>query len=483
MATVSQKSLVRWAYAIVLVMASVLFFGKLSGDGLARYDDAYYAQKAKELLKSGDPMTLTYDGQPSFDNPPFFMWMVAGSYKIFGISEYAARFPSAVMGLLEIALIMGFGSLLFSPFVGLLAGSVLSLTTIFIKYSRHGMIDVTLSFYVTLALLFLYLGLSRNRKYLLGWALASAIGIMSKSVLGSFPLLIGVAYICLLRRWRVFKWPIFWLSFLGALALGGSWHIHQYLVHGWPFVQEHFIDLIFGKSAKLDPDNRYFYFYYLKTLGMYYWPWLPLLIWGAIVFVRNSIQLKPAFLLISLWFFVVLGVLSSSHTTKTWYFIPALPAAAVMVAYVLAQWLGESRKQATVMVLIGMTAIIHVVVDMLPSSLAAGREVDVRLIAPYVKQVVKPDEPLYRFRQAQFALNNTLLFYADRAAKPLGSNIVDMVSVFASPKRVFAIVSLKDLPELQNNVKGLFVVKQGTERALVANRPVDASFVYTLERQ
>ena len=66
--------------------------------GLSNYDDAYYAQKAKEMAASESIWVVPFNGDPAFDNPPLPFWLTAGAYKVFGVSGYAAVFFPALMG-------------------------------------------------------------------------------------------------------------------------------------------------------------------------------------------------------------------------------------------------------------------------------------------------------------------------------------------------------------------------------------------------
>ena len=152
---------------ILALLASVLFFSKLGGDGLATFDDAYYAQKAKKILETGDWFTIHFMDDVRHDNPPLFFNLMAVSYKIFGVSEYAAKFPSALLGLFTVLLLYFFASQMFDPKIGFLSAFILILTHSFLKYSRHAMIDISMAFYTTAAIFALYLALSFELEFLL----------------------------------------------------------------------------------------------------------------------------------------------------------------------------------------------------------------------------------------------------------------------------------------------------------------------------
>ena len=184
----------RGRFAILVLFALVLMFSKLEGNGLATWDDCFYAQKAKEIHETGSWMTMHYAGDPAFENPPFFIWLDALSFDLWGTNEYAAIFPSALFGVLTVALVYLFAANLFGTWEAFFSSFVLATTFYFTKYARHAMIDVTLSFFVTLAFVALTFALRRDSRYFLVWGLAIAICVLLKSILGFFPLLITAAF-------------------------------------------------------------------------------------------------------------------------------------------------------------------------------------------------------------------------------------------------------------------------------------------------
>ncbi len=84
---------------LFLIFSSVLIFlGRQLDTGITNFDDAYYAQKAKEILESGSFWIITHAGAPTFDNPPLPFWLTALAFSIFGVSSYSAVFSSAMFG-------------------------------------------------------------------------------------------------------------------------------------------------------------------------------------------------------------------------------------------------------------------------------------------------------------------------------------------------------------------------------------------------
>ncbi len=87
-------------YVIVLVtLFSFLFFYRLGWNTLVSWDEAWYGSIAREMVKTGDYMNMMWNGNPFYDHPPMGFWLMAASYKLFGINEFTTRLPSALLGL------------------------------------------------------------------------------------------------------------------------------------------------------------------------------------------------------------------------------------------------------------------------------------------------------------------------------------------------------------------------------------------------
>ena len=107
---------------ILLIVCSFLFFFALGRMALTDPDETFYAETAREMVNEGEWITPLIFGKTQFEKPIFYFWLVVSSYKIFGINEFAARFPSAVFGLIGVLGIYYLGRLLFSRACGLLSG-------------------------------------------------------------------------------------------------------------------------------------------------------------------------------------------------------------------------------------------------------------------------------------------------------------------------------------------------------------------------
>src|ERR1041384_3643098 len=87
----------RYRYVIVLLFASVIFLGSIpSPPSLMDDVDAVQAQIARNMLASGDWVTARLDGVAYLEKAPLIYWMLASSYKMFGVHDWAARMPLAL---------------------------------------------------------------------------------------------------------------------------------------------------------------------------------------------------------------------------------------------------------------------------------------------------------------------------------------------------------------------------------------------------
>src|SRR5215475_5761621 len=90
---------IAWA-ALIVVTLAVCYFSNLGAIGFVGPDEPRYAWIARDMAESGDWVTPRLYGKPWFEKPVLYYWGAALSFKLFGVSETAARLPSAICALL-----------------------------------------------------------------------------------------------------------------------------------------------------------------------------------------------------------------------------------------------------------------------------------------------------------------------------------------------------------------------------------------------
>lgn len=88
-----------WVVAFLAVAFFIPYLGQVH---LFDWDEINFAESAREMLESGNYLRVQVDFQPFWEKPPLFFWLQALSMKVFGINEFAARFPNAIVGILTL---------------------------------------------------------------------------------------------------------------------------------------------------------------------------------------------------------------------------------------------------------------------------------------------------------------------------------------------------------------------------------------------
>ncbi len=148
----------------LLTLTIPLFFYKLGQSSLADWDEAWYADIARTISQSADLSHLKWNGLPYLDHPPFGFWVEAISFKLFGITEFAARFPQALSALFSLYIVYLLGKELFNRPVGIASAVALTSAFWFISRARSGNLDILLTLLFLLTI-FLSFKDSKNPKY------------------------------------------------------------------------------------------------------------------------------------------------------------------------------------------------------------------------------------------------------------------------------------------------------------------------------
>ena len=138
---------------IIIAAAAIIFFTCLGAASLWDEDETLYASIAREMLQRNDWVVPMFNGHMFPEKPPLMFWVMIAGFEIFGQSEFAARFFSAVLGVGTALLTYHLGRLLFGPRAGFWAGLIAASSIIFTVSARAATVDSALAFVSTLTLL------------------------------------------------------------------------------------------------------------------------------------------------------------------------------------------------------------------------------------------------------------------------------------------------------------------------------------------
>ena len=233
----------QWKLASLLLIFLpwlVLQLGGLFSPGLLDDVDSVYTEIAREMLVRHDYVTPTIDGIRFFDKPPLMYWMAAGSMRIFGVHDWAARLPLAIGVLALLISVYALGIRLFastSPVGhedrgGLYAALATGISIGPYLYTRFYIPDILVALWMTVAVHMLLIALERidqNRSSLLpslAFAAATALNVLTKGLIGLvFPLGFALLYLLWARRLADLRKLPLALSTLAFLAIAVPWHV------------------------------------------------------------------------------------------------------------------------------------------------------------------------------------------------------------------------------------------------------------------
>jgi len=176
-----KKKVRHLATLALLSIATWMLFGNLNYP-LFEPDETRNAQLALTLIESGDWAVLKLQDGHYWNNPPLQTWAIAASYKIFGVSAWATRFPVALASMLTVVATFLIGRRLVGFRAAALASLFLLLSAGFAIISRYTTMDATFTVATTATFLFGFesvrRGLSRSQSLLAG--LAAGLGLMVK---------------------------------------------------------------------------------------------------------------------------------------------------------------------------------------------------------------------------------------------------------------------------------------------------------------
>jgi 4-amino-4-deoxy-L-arabinose transferase-like glycosyltransferase len=179
---------------LVCLLCFYPLFTRLGTDSIYMWDEALYANNAIDMYLSHDFIVVRDHGHPDLYNtkPPFVLWMQVISIHIFGMNEFAIRFPSALFAALTMLLLLWFSiTVLNSYLIGFIAMLTLACSNGFISNhgARSGDLDSCLVFWMTLAtLIYLRLLITNTAisKNLLIMAIALTCTFLCKGIAGFF---------------------------------------------------------------------------------------------------------------------------------------------------------------------------------------------------------------------------------------------------------------------------------------------------------
>ncbi len=337
---VSSMSLRSPGDASIITLGLFLFclfilFHNLGAAALFEPDEGRNAEIAREILLTKDWVTPHNNFMPVLDKPFFSYWLIALSYKLFGTSEWSARLPSALAGLGSLVVIYLFTRSLLGIWEALWGTLVLATSVEFFLLSRIVILDMALSFFITLSLFSFYCGLHTDDKAkgrifcFLMFVMMGGATLVKGPIGFILPGMVISAYLLLARKWALVRKMTMdivlgSLLFFLIVAPWYTWvevrnpgYLHYFL---W---EEHFIRFLTPHFHRSEP-----WYYFFGVLAAGFIPWTPLIPVVINKLRKRSTDDTHLFLLI--WTVLPFVFFSVSDSKLPHYILPIFPPLSIL---------------------------------------------------------------------------------------------------------------------------------------------------------
>jgi 4-amino-4-deoxy-L-arabinose transferase-like glycosyltransferase len=354
------KSAARTGWTLlILTTLYVSYFSHLGAVGFVGPDEPRYAWIARDMAETGDWVTPRLYGKPWFEKPPLYYWGAAESFKLFGVSEAAARLPSAISALLLTLALAWLALRLYGPETALWLLLLLPTSLGMVGFSHAAATDMPFSGMLTLAMVFaaVPLGLTRNEN-------TPVIPRTPWLALTSFGFFLGLAVLAkgpaaiLLCGGAVFFWAIFSKSWRDAFRLFHPAAIVAFCLTALPWYilcarrnPDFFRIFIIEHNFKrfLTPEFQHVqpFWFYGPILILAVLPWSATFLWAAItggMWVTRNRRLSRAATFFSCWITFCLVFFSLSQSKLPGYILPAIPPILLVLARSFVTWVPHSRR-------------------------------------------------------------------------------------------------------------------------------------------
>jgi 4-amino-4-deoxy-L-arabinose transferase-like glycosyltransferase len=330
---------------LIVVLGGFALGSRMSAAPLVDWDEATYAEVAHEAVANHSYVDFTWNGRPYVKKPPLLFWAIAGSFKMLGESEFAARLPSVVAGLATLLLIY----LTAAGVAGRLAGTLAALAPLQFYFfiargGRDCATDAPLLFFLTLAL-YAILRAREDRRLCALAGVASGLAILSKGLAGTIPLIIAPLAMFVLPGFEAIGLAGLAIIFGCAVAVAAPWYVYEALYNPgfWTSFVHHETLARVARHLEDQTHSDWYTLYGFWQEVRFLWP---LILPGVALTIaavgsrtvrgalagaaRRWRSISPATSLWIVWLAVALGAACAVQTKLPWYVLPALVPTALL---------------------------------------------------------------------------------------------------------------------------------------------------------
>lgn len=230
----------------IILAGALLYIPFIGAVHLFDWDEINFAESAREMIVTGDYLTVRINFIPFWEKPPLFIWLQVLSMKIFGINEFAARFPNAVCGIITLLFIYRIGKKIHDQSFGLLWIMAYTCSILPFFYFKSGIIDPWFNLFIFSGLVYFIFFLDTDKPVQRWFGLSASAALIGLAVLTKGPVAILIFGLTAAIYWILnkFRLKINVYEILGYLMVlilvGGIWFLVQIIIGNYEVVADFF---------------------------------------------------------------------------------------------------------------------------------------------------------------------------------------------------------------------------------------------------
>ena len=265
-----------WFFLVLIgILVFIPFIGTVP---LFDWDEISTAESAREMLLTHNFRTIQINFQPFYEKPPLFIWLQALAMSYFGVNEFAARFPNAILGIITLLTVYNIGKRYFDAHFGIWWALLFASSVLPQLYFKSSLIDPLFNYLIFLSLYLLFiisikddfepnrLRRKNHRRYLLLSAIAMGLAVLTRGPIALGLVVTIVSIVLLINRGRLnFSLPdlILWSAIV--IIIIAAWLTVQIRSLGLGFV-DNFIDYQIQQFTHEEAGRGGAFYYHMIAL-------------------------------------------------------------------------------------------------------------------------------------------------------------------------------------------------------------------------
>ena len=365
---------------IIILMGISLVFFMLGNNLLAMTnpDEVFYSLSAKEMIQQNTWLVPHIFGEPQFEKPILSFWLIRLSFCVFGINNFAARFPTALFAILGGLTVYYFCQLAYrNKNKSFLFTLILISSGLYIGLARFLLTDMIFSVFILMSLVAFYAGYiqpGHKRAGILLFFVFSALAVLTKGLLGVvLPLFIVLLFLIMQKNLKFIFTSTTLYGVIIFMVLALPWYGYMVKQYGNSFIQEFFYNDHIRRILEAEhSSNDSWYFYPLTMiLGMLPWSIFVVASFGGFIKKVRENAANPVYHFLLSWVLVVFIAFQMAHSKLISYIMPLIPALAIITGNYIAT-LFEKKKNKTLFIMVFLSSLLLLGVSFVLFLLSSG---------------------------------------------------------------------------------------------------------------